>query len=392
MTDEFRDGIETIKLPEKIDSNNCAATEEEIMSLLDGLDVRSLVMDAEDLAYISSAGLRVMLRLKKKYSDFKIMGVCSDVYDIFEMTGFTEMMTVERAYRSVSVEGCEVIGEGNNGKVYRLDQDKVVKVYKDADALDEIQNEREVAKLALILGVPTAISYEIVRVDDSYGSIFELLDAQSFAKILAREPERMQWCVDEYVNMLKGIHGIMVPEGKLPPKKDKSMAQIGRIKKILPEGIGDKLEKMAEEIPETMQMIHGDYHTNNIVLVGDEVLLIDMDTLCTGHPIYEFAQMYNAYRGFSEYDPNIVFEFQGYDADTAYEFWRRSLKAYLGFEDEAKVTEVENKIRCIAYAYLIDRKYRHGETESEEDKATLALWTGELVELVEQLDSLCFDA
>ena len=59
------------------------------------------------------------------------------------MTGFSEIMQVEKAYRRVSVEGCEVVGEGANGKVYRVDRDNVVKVYKNADALEDIKHERE---------------------------------------------------------------------------------------------------------------------------------------------------------------------------------------------------------------------------------------------------------
>ena len=119
------------------------------------------------------------------------------------MTGFTEMMAVEKAYRVVSVEGCEEIGRGAKGTIYRIDQDNVVKVYNNPSALDDIQHEREVAKLALILGLPTAISYDVVRVGDSYGSVFELLNASAFSLILASEPEKMDWCVKEYVALLK---------------------------------------------------------------------------------------------------------------------------------------------------------------------------------------------
>ena len=71
----------------------------------------------------------------------------------------------------------------------------MVKVYKNANALADIQHEREVARLALVLGVPTAISYDVVRVRDSYGSVFELLNARSFAKILAEEPERLGYLI-----------------------------------------------------------------------------------------------------------------------------------------------------------------------------------------------------
>ena len=380
----------TIDLKGRIDSNNAAQVEKDILAQLQGCASDSVILDAADLQYISSAGLRLILRLKKTNPELRIINVSSEVYEILDMTGFTEMMPVEKAYRVVSVEGCEVIGEGANGKVYRIDQDNVVKVYKNADALSDIQHEREVARLALILGVPTAISYDVVRIGDSYGSVFELLNARSFAKILAEEPERMGWCVKEYIKLLKKVHSITVPEGKLPSIKEEALAGIRRMKDSLPEGYGEKLARMAEEIPESSHMIHGDYHTKNIVLAGEEVLLIDMDTLSVGDPIFELSQMYNSYVGFSEYNPDIVLEFQGYGASIAREFWKRSLREYLGTEDDRRVTEVEEKIRCLSYADLIDWRQRHG-VHNAEDQATLALWTNRLIELLDRVDSLSFD-
>ena len=231
-----------IPLTGRIDSTNAPDVEKQILDELAGVapDV-PVALDFEKLDYISSAGLRVILRLKKNWNDLTVENVNSDIFETLEMTGFTEMMTVKKAYRVVSVEGCEVIGEGANGKVYRIDSDNVVKTYKNADALAEIQHEREVARLALILGVPTAISYDVVRVGDSYGSVFELLNAKSFSKLLANEPDKYDFCVSEYVKMLKKIHSIEVPEGKLPKIKEKVLSAVTRVKDTLPDGLGDKL-------------------------------------------------------------------------------------------------------------------------------------------------------
>ena len=387
MRIENNGSVYTAYLTGRIDSENAAAVEQEILDGLQGRAVSRLVLDAAALEYSSSAGLRVILRLKKTYPDLTITNVSSDVYEILEMTGFTEMMQVEKAYRVVSVEGCEVIGEGFNGKVYRIDKDNVVKTYKNADALSEIQHEREVARLALILGVPTAISYDVVRVGDSYGSVFELLDSRSFAKLLANEPDMYEFCVTEYVKMLKKIHSITVPAGKLPSIKEKTLKRIERMKDLLPDGLGDKLLAMAKEIPECDRMIHGDYHTKNIVLAGDEVLLIDMDTLSVGHPIFELVGMYNAYVGYSEYDPSIVLSFQRYPAQIARRFWHDSLAAYLNARSDEKVREVEEKVRCLSYAYLIDWATRH----NAGDPPTVALWTQRLIELLGRVDSLQFE-
>ena len=381
-----------IRLSGRIDSNNAAEVESSIIEQLGDEKNVSVVLDAADLEYISSAGLRVILRLKKSYSDISIVDVNSEVYEILDMTGFTEMMTVEKAYRVVSVEGCEEIGRGANGTIYRIDRDNVVKVYNNADALADIQHEREVARLALILGIPTAISYDVVRVGNSYGSVFELLNASSFAKILASDRDKLDWCVDEYVKMLKKIHGTTVPEGKLPDMRETALSWARFMKDHLPEAAGEKLVALVKAVPHDDHMIHGDYHTKNLELQNDEVLLIDMDTLAVGHPIFELASMFNSFIGFSELDHEQIKSFQGFDFDTAVEFWHKSLSKYLGTSNERKIKEVEDKARIIGYTRLIRRSIRRKGLETEKGRAEIAFWKEKLLGLLEKTDTLLFCA
>ncbi len=380
-----------IKISGRIDSGNAAKVEEDISAQLAEGGSEAVVLDAAELQYISSAGLRVILHVKKTHPDLRIINVCSDVYEILEMTGFTEMMTVEKAYRVVSIEGCEEIGRGAKGIIYRIDKDNVVKVYMDADALADIQHEREVAKLALILGLPTAISYDVVKVGDSYGSVFELLNASSFSKILAEEPEKMDWVVEEYVKLLKLIHSTLVPEGKLPDMKEKVLMWADFTKDLLPEKEGKKLVELINAVPHEDYMVHADYHTKNVQLQNGEVLIIDMDTLAVGHPVFELAAMYNAYVGFSEIDHNVVKEFQGFDFETSTTFWHKVLAAYLETDDEEKIKEVEDKARIVSYTRLIRRTVRKGDMSDPGNKALMDLWTKELIELLGRVDSLLFD-
>ena len=380
----------TIKLQGRIDSNNAAATEREIVAQLESGGGGPVVLDAAELDYISSAGLRIVLHLKKLYKDLKVTNTSPEVYDIFDMTGFTEMFTVEKAYRVVSVDGCEEIGRGANGTIYRIDQDNVVKVYNNADALEEIQHEREVAKLALILGIPTAISYDVVRVGDSYGSVFELLNADSFSNILAAQPEKLDWCVKEYVEMLRTIHGTEVPKGKLPDIRETARWWVETALPALPQEAGEKLTALIQAVPYDCHMLHGDYHTKNLMLQGDEVLLIDMDTLCVGHPVFELANMYSAYLGFYELDPEGIKAFQGFDLETGRRFWEQSLAGYLGTRVPAKLREVTDKARVVSYTRLISRAIRRGLSESEQGKANVAHWRSELLELLERTDTLLF--
>ena len=391
VTGAFKDGSLEIILDGRIDSTNAAEAESGIKELLDGRENVPVIVNARNLEYISSAGLRVLLHLKKQNADLKIINVSLEVYEILDMTGFTQMMEVQKAFREVSVEGCEEIGHGANGTLYRIDQDNVVKVYKNADALADIQHEREVARLALILGIPTAISYDVVRVGNSFGSVFELLNARSFSSILATEPEKMDWCVNEYVKVLKKIHATEVPEGKLPDMRETALSWADFVKDYLPEKHAAKLFSLIQSIPHDDHMIHGDYHTQNLMVQGEDILLIDMDTLAVGHPIFELGSIFNAFVGFSEQDHSVILHFQGFDFETAQTFFHKVMKAYLGTDDEEWIRSVVDKARIIGYTRLMRREIRRHGLETEEGKAKIAFWQEKLGELLEKTDTLLYD-
>ena len=133
MNIKWDNDIVTIALEGRIDSGNSSDVENEIHEAIGDKKPASVILDASALEYISSAGLRVILRLRKDNPTLRVINVSSEVFEVFEMTGFTEMMSVEKAYRQVSVEGCEEIGRGANGTIYRIDKDNVVKVFNDPD-------------------------------------------------------------------------------------------------------------------------------------------------------------------------------------------------------------------------------------------------------------------
>ena len=378
-----------LELSGRIDSNNAHTVEEKLLQEIAGRNL-PVVLDASKLEYISSAGLRILLRIRKTNPDLKMINVNSDVFEILEMTGFTEMMDIEKAYRVISLENCEEIGRGANGSIYRIDQDTVVKIYNNPNALDDIRHEREVARLALILGIPTAISYDVVKVEDNYGSVFEMLNAQSFSKIIAEEPDKLDWCVSEYVKMLKKIHSTVVPEGKLPDIKETVLSWAKFLQDYLPAEAGKKLLGLVEAVPHDNHMIHGDYHTKNLVLQNDEVLLIDMDTLAVGNPIFELGSIFNAFIGFSELDHTVIQKFQGFDFETGKKFFHDTLAAYLGTANETKIREVEDKARIIGYARLIRRSIRRHGLETEQGRKEIDFWKEKLITLLEKTDTLVF--
>ena len=376
-----------IGLEGRIDASNAAAVEQEIQGARREHADLHTVLDAENLEYISSAGLRILLRLRKEDSELAIINVSPEVYEVLDMTGFTEMMTVKKAYRHLSVEGCEMIGKGANGAVYRYDAETIIKLYFNPDALPEIQRERELARKALVLGVNTAIPYDVVRIGESYGTVMELLEATSLSKIIKKDPEHLELPLKYYVDMVKQIHSTEVNPGDMPDMKKVALDWAEFVRERLPEETGEKLYKLVEAVPERHTMLHGDYHTNNIMVRDGEALLIDMDTLCMGHPIFELASMFNAFVGFLEPDHEEALRFLGFSFETAAEFWRRALAMYLDTEDKARIAEVENKAKTIGYMRLLRRTIRRDEPNREQ---LIAFYKDALTKLVAETDELTF--
>lgn len=374
----------------RIDSANAAETEKEITAIREKAGADHIVIDAENLSYISSAGLRVLLRLRKAVPNTEIINVRNDVYEIFEMTGFTEMMKIRKAYRRVSLEGCEVIGQGANGRVYRLDRETIVKEYFSEDALPEIQREREKARTAFVLGIPTAIPYDVVRLGDSYGAVYELLNAKSLAELMISGKKSLDEVVRLSIELLRQIHKTEVKPGTMDDMKQVAVKWALFLKDYLEPKYYEKLISLVEAVPEMHLLVHGDYHLKNVMYQNGETILIDMDTLSYGHPIFEFASMFNAYRAFGETDHENSRKFLGFDYETAGEIWDKSLRCYLDTENENRIREVSEKAAVIGYTRLMRRTIRRDGLNTEKGRLIIENCRMHLEDLLMRIDTLVF--
>ena len=86
----------TIEVIGRLDTITAPVLEKTIVENISGIE--SLVLDFKGLEYISSAGLRVLLGAQKKMKNrgaMKLVGVCEDVMEVLEMTGFADILTIE---------------------------------------------------------------------------------------------------------------------------------------------------------------------------------------------------------------------------------------------------------------------------------------------------------
>lgn len=389
MKHQLNNGTLIICLSGRIDSHVAPTVEIEINNIIKKTDYDHLVLDAEHMTYISSAGLRIILKLLKSKNDLKMINVSSEVYEILEMTGFTEMMQVNKALKCIDVTGKKIIGKGANGVIYRIDNDTIVKVYNEADTLDHIKAEHELSRAAFILGIPTAIPFGIVKVGESYGSIFELINAKTFAELLQEDPSKVEFVAQQTVQLAKTLHSTEAPEG-IPLHSDVGRQWLDEAKSTFDAAHFAKLSALIEAIPETGTMLHGDLHIKNIMQYEDEALLIDMDTLSAGHPIYELACIYNAYEGFGICDPNVFKNFLSVDESLVKPLLQRILELYLETDDADRINEVKEKASVIGLLRVLRRIIRIGEQDTPDGKKLLEECRDRIVRAIDHLDTLTF--
>ncbi|MBO6302474.1 MAG: anti-sigma factor antagonist [Ruminiclostridium sp.] len=350
MTINEKNGKLIIFLEGRIDTNNAAQTENEIFGAVEG-KTGDIIIDAEKLEYISSAGLRVLMKLRKSIKKpLPVINVSRDVYDIFDTTGFTELLDVKKALRRISVDGCEMIGSGGYGKVYRTDPETIVKIYNPGISLEFVEQERATSQKAFIMGVPTAISYDVVKCGDSYGVVYELLNAKTTAQLLNEDPSRLPELFGRSAALLKKLHSI-VPgkESGLPDKKTKMIEWVDSLAGHITEEESGKIKGFIGNIPDRDTFLHSDYNAKNIMLQDGEFLLIDIGEAAVGHPVFDVAGLMLAYiilpasRGGTRSDEDLR-SLLGFDFALAQKVWGVMCGAYFGVQSPEEIGAITQKL------------------------------------------------
>jgi uncharacterized protein (TIGR02172 family) len=335
-----------VKVQGSVDSSNASVFEEE---LLRGISGDQLTVDAEELTYISSAGLRVLLKAKKTLgANLTMINVSPEVFEILDMTGFTQILNVQKAIRRLSVEGLSVIGRGQTASVYRLDADTIVKVFRPGIDFGMVQNEIAKAKVAFMHGIPTAISYDVVKVGECYGVVYELLNAKDLADCIKEDPDHMEDYIRMFADLIREMHSTEVTAQQFVSSRATTLGALPYMKgRILNDEEFGKIKAIFENIPERKTFIHGDCHTGNVMLQDKELMFIDLSCAGCGHPIFDLMSMYLTA---ACHQGELL---SSYTKEEAYHIWKVFLSAYLQTEDEAFLAKAEEQVAAFSSARFL---------------------------------------
>jgi len=361
-----QEGEVVISLIGYLDTATSVAVKEKITQELEGIGtVESLRCDVSRLEYLSSSGLRILLSLAKRYKSFRVTDAQPLVYEILETTGFTKIMPVERAMRHLNVEGCRLIGFGSVGKVYRLDGDTIIKVFREGTTMDEVRREITMSKEAFVLGMPTAISFDVVKVTapqaegggERYGLVYELLKAKTMSTYLKQRPDKLDACARQWAELMRDLHAIEVPEGgSVPSALAREREQIEHIRRYFPEESIEMLLNIIDNIPSGNRLLHLDLQSKNTLVQDNELMLIDMGELGYGHPLLDLGHTYSAMVSLvGDYEKTI-----GMTREVGIQLWNRTIDYYFAglpsdtIKERKAQIEVASRIRNFSWLSLSD--------------------------------------
>lgn len=221
---ERADDTLTLKLAGRLDIATAPALGRE----LDRGAVRHLVLDFDACDYVSSAGLRELLRAQKRQTGaggtMLLTNVGREVIEILDMTGLASLIAVRPRLRQIALDGLEFLSAGVCGECYRLDRETIVKVYNEGVEPAIAEKEKAFAKAAFVAGIPTAISYDVVACGSRTGVVYEMLDAKLFSAVIRADLDNIEEHAETLAEVTRLVHATPAPAGVFPTSRKASAA------------------------------------------------------------------------------------------------------------------------------------------------------------------------
>ncbi len=348
LSASMKDGKLYFKLSGRIASQNSTELENMLASERKNHPKGSIVIDCEDLLYISSAGLRVLLSFNKKEAlSIKIINVSPEAYEIFDITGFTEIFDVTKKLRDVSNEEVHMMGVSGGVTVYYAGDDKLLKVYPEGTSLETVEMERQYSQAAMVFEIPTLIAYDIVTYKGLYGMLYELSNVKTVFSMIAASKSRQNQYADAMGKLLRQIHSVAPMIDSISKNSDVYRNYAENMSKWLRANEVDALIKLIDAVPEADTLLYGNFNARNVfVQPNGELILINMMGIRLGNPIYDLGKIYMTYKNKSD---KMIKRLSGFEILQAQRFWEMMMYGYFDTNNLADIIKHEKAMEAASY-------------------------------------------
>ena len=340
----------TIELPEKISSENADSFKEELLKTDIPQGIKEVVFNGINLKYISSMGFRCLLSFAKEHPEISIIvdELSPEVYEVFSLTGFTEMFNVKKRLSYIDLTNCECLGEGMYGDVYRINNEQILKVFIGENSRELLEEHQRNVRAAFMKGIPTIMPFSVVKTDRGYGQVFELLNTDTIARAIHQNKDKREYYSRKIAELSLLLASTHFEEGQLENRNDMLREELLDSNDFLEKADIDYLLTCIAAVPDRDTAVHGDFHAKNIMLLEDKPILIDMDDFSAGHPLWDVACIYRIYQCFVHLDLNTAKDIFSLPDGVAYpDFYEEKIQ--LDFEESQALWDQFLKIYFADY-------------------------------------------
>ncbi|MBP3746693.1 MAG: phosphotransferase [Ruminococcus sp.] len=361
----------TIYLKGSLDSAHSDRIEKSVREICDDNIGLPLVFDMYRVDYISTEGIRTLLRFRNSEDEkINVINVSNNLYELFMAGGSGDMFEIRRKPRTLSLKGLKLEASSDSIKLYRVDEYFWLKVNLKKNTIDDIDNENIIARSAFINGIPTEIAYEIVYTEEGCGQLYELSDAHMLAAALYLNPDKISYYTRVFAGFMKDVHCTEMEGADLPDAKRELQYALEKSKKYFSEEDYNMMYDLLATIPDKNTFLYGDFDTEGIMLKYGSPFFVDFANVRVGHPVFDLADIYITYC-MNEEDTSMLtlngswYDGTGFSDDMRESLFRTFISEYFPCSEEIRHKRVEF-IRGIAYLKLILAPAVDNETVTEE--------------------------
>lgn len=255
------------------------------------------------------------------------------------------MLDNDRRLRFVSVENCMELGHGAHGRVYRLNDEQILKVYTDDSTFSAIDRERLYGRSAFLEGLPSAITFDTVVTEYGCGVIFEMVNGEPLGSYISSHPEEMDELATRYADLLKSIHTTKADTGVFKNSKEILIhAYEAASEKYFSRKQKDALISIVNAVPDQATFVHNDFHPQNIMINDKkEMMIIDMAEISYGHGIFDLGSMYMSLVFSGRLSDKLCRSVTGLSGAQAKHVWDVLIRRYFDTNDEKLIREIERQ-------------------------------------------------
>ncbi|HSM24666.1 MAG TPA: aminoglycoside phosphotransferase family protein [Anaerolineaceae bacterium] len=180
-----------------------------------------------------------------------------------------------------------VIARGRTAELFDLSENRVLKLFYDWVSPQAVMQEYEISLNISKAGVPVPRVFDLVEHEKRSGIIYEKISGETMLQMLGSKP----WQVVNHSRMLAELHSKMhqIPLEGFPSFRDRWLNNIERVPNFS-ESIKKKLIDQVNQLPDTNQLCHFDFHPDQVIYTTNGAVILDWMTACAGHPAADVAR------------------------------------------------------------------------------------------------------